>query len=178
MKRVAILGGSFNPPHLGHKSICDYAYKNLDVDELLVIPCFKHPFGKDFESFDDRIRMCQIAFKDLSFVEISDIEEKLGDVSLTSKTLEELHKQYLNTKFVLLIGEDVKEDLSGWHNLDRIKELADIVSVPRGEKSFIPNISATQIREMISKNQDIAELVGEEVAKYISTNSLYCSRRL
>jgi len=173
MKRIGILGGSFDPPHLGHSKICEWAKSEIGVDEIWIIPCFIHPFGKDSISFEHRMEMCTIAFSRNPFVHILDVEATLGDISLTVKTLEYLHKKYPDHKFILLFGRDVKDEMNSWHDLDRIKELSTFAMVDRGENSPIPNISATEIRQKVKDAQKINKLVEKNVAKYIQENNLY-----
>jgi nicotinate-nucleotide adenylyltransferase len=85
MKNIAILGGSFNPPHIGHKLIIDYVNKHYDfIDQIFIIPVGSHAFGKDLISFQKRKRLCELCFTDIK-TKILDIEE--GKVSKTYNTI-------------------------------------------------------------------------------------------
>ena len=76
-EHIAILGGSFSPPHEGHVAICAWLLDSAEVDRVVAIPCYEHPFGKELAAFDDRLRMCQIAFEEFgSRVEVLDLEKR------------------------------------------------------------------------------------------------------
>ncbi|PIR24664.1 MAG: hypothetical protein COX62_00400 [Deltaproteobacteria bacterium CG_4_10_14_0_2_um_filter_43_8] len=174
-KRVGLFGGSFDPPHLGHLSICTWLLERNVVDEIWVIPCFEHPFGKKLTEFKLRYQMCLFAFNSLGnhHIKVSDIERELGGTSRTLRTIRHLQATYPEVQFQLIAGSDNEAASSRWHQFDIIKELVPVVFVPRGEDSEIPNIASTDIRQRISKNQKFRDLVNTEVAVYIITNGLY-----
>src|SRR3954453_19837484 len=80
---LAILGGSFDPPHFGHVFLAAYALGSANVERVLVVPVFQHAFAKPLSPFEDRLHMCELAFRDLRRVEVSDLERELGGVSRT-----------------------------------------------------------------------------------------------
>lgn len=173
-KRIAVFGGSFNPPHLGHVKICEYLLDTVGADEVWVIPCFIHPFGKVLASFEDRLAMCRFTFQDFrDRVRILPLEKELGGVSYTVRTLKNLLERYQSNQFMLVVGGDITSELSEWDSLDEIREMAKIVRVPRGANSFVPNISSTEIRDNIRNGRPFADLVTREVAVYIITHGLY-----
>lgn len=172
--RVGILGGSFNPPHLGHVAICEWLLAKNKVDQILVIPCFIHPFGKDLAPFIDRYRMCLFAFQHLKpQVMVSRFEKDLGGVSHTVRTVKHLKKLNPKHKFYLVTGDDVSKQTDEWKEFKEVKSLVDIISVPRGAKSPIPDISATEVRRCLKVGEKFADLVPKEVAIYIVTHRLY-----
>src|SRR5258706_10381140 len=61
MTRIAIFGGSFNPPHVAHQLVALYVLETQPIDELWIVPTYAHPFGKDLAPYDDRIAMCELA---------------------------------------------------------------------------------------------------------------------
>lgn len=173
-KRVAIFGGSFNPPHVGHTAICKWLFARGIADEVWVVPCFIHPFGKELLPFDDRIAMCRLAFNKLGLkIAILDIERELGGVSYTKRTIEELKRRYPNHRFMLVTGDDVQEQTDGWREFGAIREMVDIVRIPRGAASPIPDISSTEVRRRLAERESHAELVENEVAIYIVTKGLF-----
>jgi hypothetical protein len=65
MRSVALLGGSFNPPHVGHLLLAQYVLATAPVDELWLLPTFRHAFGKDLAPYDDRLAMCELVAAEL-----------------------------------------------------------------------------------------------------------------
>jgi nicotinate-nucleotide adenylyltransferase len=105
--RVAVFGGSFNPPHLGHVLACSLVLATEDLDRVLVVPAYQHPFAKALAPFDDRVAMCELAMGSLRGVEVSRVEEELGGESRTLRTLEHLSQQHPDWQWHLIIGADV-----------------------------------------------------------------------
>ena len=102
--KIGVLGGSFNPPHIGHLLLSVYALTIKDLDRVFVVPCFRHPFGKDLIDFKHRLKMCGLAFGDFKrHIKVSDIEKKLGDISRTLYTLKALKKKHKNHQFTYSI---------------------------------------------------------------------------
>src|SRR5438132_412880 len=81
--RVAVFGGSFNPPHVSHVLAVVYALSVAPIDAVLIVPVFQHPFSKELASFDDRLAMCQAAMGWIPRTAISAVERELGGESLT-----------------------------------------------------------------------------------------------
>ena len=90
-KAIALLGGSFNPPHVAHLMVAWWALSTQPVDEVWLLPAFAHPFGKELAPFEDRVRMCELAARALRGVHVCTAERELaGDplVGKTARTLE------------------------------------------------------------------------------------------
>lgn len=173
-KRIALFGGSFNPPHIGHTEICRWLAGLGDYDEVWVVPCFVHPLGKSLIPFDDRLRMCELALKKLDLpIDVLDIEKELGGASRTLRTVEELIKRHPSYSFALAVGGDIGKQEEHWHRFDRIAELVDIVRIPRGADSHIPDVSSTELRRRIAAGDRYNDMVEPEVADYIAKNNLY-----
>src|ERR1700690_2784239 len=115
--RVAIFGGSFNPPHVGHQLVALYILETAAVDELWFVPCWKHPFDKALEAFADRLRMCELAAAALgSRARVSDIEAQLGgEESPTLLTIKGLQVRHPGHEFLLVIGADLEPELPLWY---------------------------------------------------------------
>ena len=174
---VALFGGSFNPPHLGHSAICRWLFSEMKVDEVWVIPCLIHPFDKELAPFEHRLAMCKLVFPKLLLpIRILDVEEKLGGVSHTLRTIEHLRAQVPDVRFALVIGDDIEAEAHKWHHFDRIRELVDLIRVPRGAGSPIPDVSSTEIRHRMRRRKPYIDLVGKEIAVYIATKALYRER--
>lgn len=88
--RIALLGGSFNPPHLGHVGIIRYVLGKHLSDEVWVVPAAAHPYAKPLAKFSDRMEMCRLAFQGIPNVVVSDIESQLPQPSYTVQTLRHL----------------------------------------------------------------------------------------
>ncbi|PIR20116.1 MAG: hypothetical protein COV45_09090 [Deltaproteobacteria bacterium CG11_big_fil_rev_8_21_14_0_20_47_16] len=176
MARIGILGGSFNPPHNGHIGIAQHVLRNDWVDEVWVIPCLDHPYGKTIAPFLDRIAMCQLAFQGIEHVIVSDFESQLSTPSYTVQTLRAL-KQKFSHDWSLIVGSDISDEvLSHWKDGAEIPTLAPLLLVPRGPRSPIPNVSATNIRKAVQDGTSITALVPEPVAQYIQSHQLYQTR--
>lgn len=144
------------------------------IDEVWIVPCFAHPFGKELIGFEHRLTMCKLAFSNLSLpVSVLDIERELEGVSYTARTLERLKKDHPDCRFFLVTGDDVKAGTSEWQNFEKVKSMAEIIRVPRGKSSPIPDISSTEIRRRLKDREAYADLVEPEVAVYIVTKGLF-----
>jgi nicotinic acid mononucleotide adenylyltransferase len=119
--------------------------------------------------------MARLAFAKLGLpVQVSDVEGRLGGESRTLITVEHLIDLNPERRFILVAGEDIDAEADRWYRLDKIRALVDIVKVPRGLGSPIPDISSTQIREAVASG-DVSwrDMVEPEIAVYIVTKALY-----
>lgn len=174
IKKIGILGGSFNPPHLGHVAMAKLGLERGGLDQVWVIPCFEHPFEKALVSFEHRYKMCELAFQDLGVrVRVLDIEKKLGGKSFTYRTVVWLKKKYPSEKFVLIIGEDCAREAKTWHRYEELKKEVEWLVLPRGEKSPIPDISATATRAALQEGKGLEKFLNKNVIEYIEKNRLY-----
>ena len=182
-RRVAVYGGSFDPPHLGHVLSVAWALSAAEVDEAWVIPTWKHAFGKAHSAtFEQRAVMCELAFAPFRNVAVSDVEQRLGDVSRTLRTLEALRLEHPSASFRLVIGADVLPTTDRWYRWDEITKLAPPLvigregyPVPEGCPVSIPNVSSTGIRAALEGGGDLSGLLPRSVIEYIRANGLYTS---
>lgn len=181
-REVAILGGSFNPPHVAHLMAAWWTLATQDVAEVWLLPSFRHPFGKALAPFEDRVEMCRLAARALRGVHVCTAEAELaGDpfVGKTARTLEHLHAKHPDHRFALVVGADVLPDTDKWYRWDRVKELARIVVVGRegypavAGAPALPAISSTEIRARIARGEDVRGLVPERVRRYVAEKGLY-----
>lgn len=173
MKRIGILGGSFNPTQMGHVALARYALDQKHVDEVCVMPCADHPYGKDLAPFANRLAMCQLAFHGMPHVVVSDLEAHLPTPSYTVQTLRHLHATIPQATFFLIVGADIAKEVIHWKDGAEIQKLTTLITVPRGPQSPIPDISATEVRRRIQNGDSIADLVPAPVAQYIQAQRLY-----
>jgi nicotinate-nucleotide adenylyltransferase len=181
-KRVAILGGSFNPPHVAHMMAAWWTLATQDVREVWLLPAWRHPFGKALAPFDDRVAMCELAARALRGVAVCSAERDLAHdplVGKTARTLEHLVAKHPTHDFSLIVGADVLPDTRKWYRWDRVTELARIVVVGRegyppvpGVPS-LPAVSSTEIRARVARGEDVSGLVPRKVWEYVEEKKLY-----
>ena len=189
--KLAILGGSFNPVHLGHLFLADTALTSLNYDRVVVIPAYRSPFKLSSQGIgstaNDRIMMLLAAVSGDARMTVDDCEIKREGVSYTVDTLEYIIERYQpDGKPGLLIGDDLAMDFPRWRNSDRILELADIIIAHRNNSrhvdypfphSFIDNeimnISSHAIRIKIKEGKDWRSLVPAAVRTIIEDKKLY-----
>jgi nicotinate-nucleotide adenylyltransferase len=185
-ERVAIFGGSFNPPHVAHLLAVTYVLACSDVDRVVVVPVFRHPFAKSLAPFAHRLEMCRLTFADLARVSVSAVEEELGGESLTVRTLEHLQAQNPGWAMRLIVGGDVVHEMDRWTQPDRIRALASPIILGRvgvslpaehaGAPLVLPEVSSTSIRAALARDDSQLEsLLPRRVLHYIRENALYRS---
>ncbi len=186
--RIAVFGGSFDPPHVGHVLLAAWALSAGGIDRLLVVPTFAHAFAKRSARFEDRIAMARLAFSifDPARVEVSDLEAHLPPPSYTVRTLEAVRAGWPGASLRLLVGSDILADLPRWREVERIEALAPLLvggraghardgagrSVEPSVPSF-PEVSSTEIRALLAAGRRPAHLVPERVLAHIEGHALY-----
>ena len=181
-KPVAILGGSFNPPHVAHLMAAYWTLATQDVSEVWLLPSYRHPFGKALAPFEDRVRMCELAVRALRGAAVCTAEAELADdplVGKTARTLEHLRAKHPAYDFALVVGADVLPETDKWYRWDRVTELARIVIVgregypPVSGAPSLPAISSTEVRARLARGEDVSGLVPRKVAEYAKDKGLY-----
>lgn len=180
MRRVALLGGSFNPPHVGHLMAALYVHSTRQLDEVWLVPAFNHPFGKELASFDDRVRMCELLAADCApWLQVSRAEADVGGEGRTIELLEWLLPRHPQTRFEFVIGSDILGDLPKWKAWDRIQQLVEIVVLSRAgypsERAVGPalaEVSSTEIREALKRGERPTALVPWRVLEFLSERRL------
>jgi nicotinate-nucleotide adenylyltransferase len=182
MRETAILGGSFNPPHVAHVMAAYWTLATQGVSEVWMLPSFWHPFGKALASFEDRVRMCELAAAPLRGLHVCTAEADLADdplVGKTARTLEYLVDKHPDRRFTLVVGADIVADTPRWYRFDRVRELARVIVVGRaGEAALadgpaLPDVSSTEVRERLGRGEDVSALVPTKVLEYIRERGLY-----
>lgn len=200
MKRIGLLGGTFDPPHNGHIILAENALKqmNLDTVILLVSPDPPHKQDKQITAFSHRYNMSGLAAEGKDGILVSDYETHLPVPSYTAQTLEHLKDQYPNDVFYFIIGEDSLDNIEKWYHPEKVMELTELIVAVREEnfesrtiedqinylktkygavihllKSDYVNISSTVIRSNIINGKNIKGLVPEKVEEYIWKEKLY-----
>ena len=181
-KSIALLGGSFNPPHVAHLMAAYWTLATQDVSEVWLLPSYRHPFGKALAPFEDRVAMCELAVRALRGAAVCAAEAELRDdplVGKTARTLEHLHAKHAGYAFSLVVGADVLAETASWYRWDRVTELARIVVV--GREGFppvpgapsLPAVSSTEIRGRLARGEDVSGLVPRKVRAYVEAKGLY-----
>jgi nicotinate-nucleotide adenylyltransferase len=178
--RIAIFGGSFNPPHVSHQLDLAYVLATARVDEIWMIPTWKHPFAKTLVSYDDRVQMCERASKVFGGrVKVSRLEEELGGESYTLNTVKALQARFPEHQFSMVIGADLVAERSRWHGWPELKTLIEFIVVGRegqpdvGAALDMPGISSTEIRAKLAKGENVAGWMDASVLDYIREKQLY-----
>jgi nicotinate-nucleotide adenylyltransferase len=179
---VGVFGGSFNPPHIAHVLAVTVVLARFEVDRILVVPTYQHPFAKALASYEDRVKMCELAMGWLPRVEISRVEEELGGESRTLRTIEHLHARHPEWELRFVMGADLVVESSKWYGFDRITALAPPIVLGRvgvsyegAPPSVLPDISSTEVRAAIGAGRfdEIEPLVPRAVLDHARTHGLY-----
>jgi nicotinate-nucleotide adenylyltransferase len=186
-KRVALYGGSFNPPHVGHQMVALYVLETAPVDELWLMPAYEHALGKPLAPFADRLAMCELAAAALGpRATVSDIERTLGAPSRTLRTIQRLRELHPQDLFSLVIGADLLPEVATWFGGAELQATVPFVVVGRdgvagaaaeaagGVK--MPAVSSTDVRRAIAAGRPVEGLVPRTVLDYIYRQGLYKER--
>jgi len=189
--RIGLLGGSFDPPHLGHLLAAGDAHEALALDRLVFIPAAVQPLkaGQVGASAAQRLAMTQLLVGDDPRFEVSSVEIDRGGLSYTVDTLRTLAAAWPSAELHWLVGADVLESFAKWKEPVEIMKLATLVVMQRvgGESAAVTSlpgrarllstrridISSTEIRERVRQKKSIRGFVPDAVAAYISAERLY-----
>ena len=181
-ENVAIFGGSFNPPHIAHVLAVSVVLCTEEVDRVVVVPTFQHPFAKTLAPYDDRVRMAELAMGWLPKVEVSRVEEELGGASRTLRTLEHFRDTKPGWRMRLLMGADLLVESPKWFGFESIRAIAPPlvlgrvgIEVEGARAQVLPAISSTDVRAKIKDQlwSDLAAIVPREVLAHVRARGLY-----
>jgi len=199
MKKYGILGGSFNPIHLGHLILAEQAKNKFSLDKIIFIPTADNPLKAKIcnISKEHRLNMTRLAISDNSEFVLSDIEIKKSGPSYTINTIRELEKKDDHVKYYFICGADIIFSLQQWKDYKQLFKNITFIAAYRGGydiaklqsevsrlkesydadiiifKTPLIDISSTQIRKQLKKNQSVKYLLTENVYEYIQQNGLY-----
>lgn len=195
--RLGVLGGTFDPVHVGHLILGEVAREDLDLDRVLFIPAGQpwRKEGREIVAASDRIAMLRLATAGNSAFYVSTVEVDRDGPSYTEVTLEALLKEYgKETELFFVIGRDSLLDFPHWHDPRRIAELATLVvadrdgtGVPSESEPTLPgivarlcwlrmpriDINSTDIRNRVREGNSLRYRVPDGVAAYIEERGLY-----
>lgn len=190
--KIALLGGRFDPPHLGHLHIAEYVLcSKLGIQEVWLIPANTHPWRQITGSSNDRLEMTKLLVQSLKKnkgkIKVMDTDIKRGGDTYTIETVGDL---FLNKKndYFWIFGSDQIKDFKNWKNYKKLQELIKFVVIPRKgyesvdlPENFIllsdhyhpTNLSSSEIRYRIKEGLSISKLVPKSIEKYIKDKKLY-----
>jgi len=195
--RIGILGGTFNPPHLGHLISAQEAYLQLGLDRVTLIPARIPPHKpvEDEPGPEHRLALCRLAVRGDERFDVSDVEIGREGPSYTVDTLEELHSSAPDHEFFLIVGGDIAAGLPNWREPERVLSLATLAVAKRrgtsraavddalrslrgGERAQffrMPRIgiSSTMLRDRVRAGEPIRYYVPDPVIDYIDNHHLY-----
>lgn len=203
-KRIAIIGGSFDPPHIAHKAIIQHMMESPSIDTVIVVPTNSNPLKQEApeSSVQDRLAMVKLMLDDIKLTKdiiVLDHELKAEKPSFTIDTVELIksHASWSKLEYNLVLGTDVALDIERWKRKKVLAELVKVVLVPRGsfettramqvlmnngfkvriEQILPPNVKAREIRENIKHGVYNSQQMCEPVFQYINMRNLYNGTR-
>lgn len=202
MRKIGIMGGTFDPVHNGHLMLADTAYRQFDLDQVWFLPNGNPPHKKEENIGTDarhRSRMVALAIQGRDYCRLEEYEVRRREVSCSYQTLEHFRKQYPEDEFYFIIGADSLFAIETWVHPERIFPACVILAACRDDhdtleemkvqiehlKTVYPKariqllrsplipVSSSEIRRKIQAGLSIAEEVPEEVEAYIKEEELY-----
>jgi nicotinate-nucleotide adenylyltransferase len=204
--RIGILGGTFDPPHVGHLLVASDAVEALHLDRLVFVPNARQPLKSHTVLSDpeDRLSMVRLAIGTDARFAVDDLEVVRGGTSFTVDTLEQLSARDPASQWFLLLGADAGTTFAQWRSPRRVAELATLAIMRRAGDATAPtdealiagfqavigpgaappmmiatrrvDVSSTEIRERVRTGRSIHGFVPEAVARFLQERGLYQSR--
>lgn len=196
-RRIAILGGTFDPIHLGHLAVAEDVRFALAAARVLFVPAAQQPFKTSTRTAgaEHRVAMARLATTDNPGFDVSEVEVRRGGISYTVQTVAELGAHYPDDELFFIIGADAAADLHRWFDVERLLALCRIVIVERpgypldreALDTTLPfardrllhiagpelRISASELRERLEQGYPVRYHVTPAVAQYIEQHRLY-----
>ncbi len=195
-KRVGVLGGSFNPVHLGHLHIAKELKSRCQLDEVWFIPAYQNPhkMNQSVVSGVHRLEMLKLAIQDYASYKVMDIECKRKGPSYTIDTLRLLREQHPENEYLLILGSDAIKRFHEWNSPHEILKLCTLVVASREKEGISINyddnklersvreaiistpllkVSSTEIRSLAERGESYQSLVPAPVFEYMQQNKLY-----
>ncbi len=201
-RRLGVLGGTFNPPHLGHLALARHAARELALERVLLIPARLPPHKTPAEDpgAPRRLEMCRLLAAGEEGIEVNALELARDGPSYTVDTLRALHAAHPHTSLTFILGADIARTLPAWREPRQLLELAELAVALRdastadevlaelapllrestggnGRVRFLSmpplDVSSSLVRDRVQRGTSIAELVGPAVAAYVDAHRLY-----
>lgn len=178
--RVALLGGSFNPPHVGHLMAAQWVLASQPVDQLWLMPAFAHPFRKALLRFETRVQLCEAAIEGVPGMAVTRLEAEVGRGGWTFETLEHLREVRPDIQPSLVVGSDLMFEKHKWNRFERVLELCTLIVVnragwpaPEAQGPVLAEISSTEIRRRLAEGLPLEGWLPRGVARRIEAERLY-----
>jgi len=171
VRKIGILGGSFNPIHHGHLFMACAAMEGIGLKQVIFVPahCSPHKTDRDLAPAKDGLAMTRLAVRGQKDFIVSDVEIKRGGISYTVDTARYFRRCYPKNQLFFIIGEDSVKGLGDWKNIDGILSILSFIAVNRERCP----VSSSQIRRCLSRKQSIEGLTPAAVTGYIRQKGLY-----
>ena len=201
MRTTGILGGTFNPIHLGHLLMAQAAAEAFGLERVLFMPCQVSPFkvgSTDLASGGERLEMVRLSVAGNPLFEPCALDLERGGISYAVESVRLLRQRFPEDRFSFIIGMDALRELSHWHKVDEMLTLCEVITVERpgfdrplaAEELAFPDevrqrllaklvrgrlfdISSSEVRRRIAEGRSIRYLVCPAVEAYIRTHGLY-----
>lgn len=186
MKKIGILGGTFDPPHIGHLMIANEVGYKLNLDKVLFIPTKISPHkSRNITAAHHRLKMLELAVQHKPSFQVDTIELERDGISYSVDTVNELLTRYPDTQLYFIIGADMVEYLPKWHKIDELMSKIKFVGVNRLHYTVtstypiidinIPfmEVSSTAIRKKLTQDEPVDYFLPEDVITYIKERGLY-----
>jgi len=187
--KIALFGGSFDPPHLAHQLACLLLLEGEDFERVWMLPTYWHAFGKQLSPFAARVEMCTLCARPFGGrVVVCEIERELfGDKpNRTFDTLEHLSVHAPEAEFTIVVGSDLLPELPQWWNFEALRARAPFLVLrrpghPAADPAWrtsgldLPDISSTEVRRRAAAGLPLTGLVPASVADYIRAQGLYAA---
>ncbi|MDD5306222.1 MAG: nicotinate-nicotinamide nucleotide adenylyltransferase [Deltaproteobacteria bacterium] len=178
---AGILGGTFDPPHVGHLALARIALASGLVDRAWLVPCLRHPLGKEPAPFEDRVAMCRLLVQGEPAMDVLEIEREIDGPGRTLDLVNALRAAHPNVALRLLAGSDIWHERHLWHRYDEVARLAPPIFVRREGAPPIaepcldapPLVSSSELRAILARGERPAGLAPEPVLAYIEAHGLY-----
>ena len=197
MGHIGILGGTFNPPHMGHLVMAQEALDQLELDRVVLMPVAvpPHKEAREDPGAAERVALCHLAVAGDPRLQVSTLEVDRGGASFTVDTLRVLHDRQPDHELTFIVGGDMAQSLPAWREPEAILDLATLAVAERegvrrediarrlealhgGDRvAFFDmpriDISSSSIRRRVAEGRPIRYLVPDAVAGYIAERGLY-----
>jgi nicotinate-nucleotide adenylyltransferase len=193
VERIGLLGGTFDPIHVGHLVAAVNARAALDLDRVILMVAnvpWQKAGTRVVTGAEERFALVQAAVGDVPGLEAGRLEIDRGGASFSADTLAEMHARHPDAELFIVVGWDVASDLTSWERIEDVKELATLVLVnrpgagrPRGldgdgwrvVEVTVPNleISSTDLRSRAADGRPLEYLIPELAVHFIKAHNLY-----
>lgn len=188
-RRVGLLGGTFDPPHLGHLVVAEEARVELGLDEVRLLVAGDPWMKQEVSSAEHRVAMARLAVADDHHLTVDTREVERRTATYTADTLEELEHEEPGTSWFFLAGTDALQELPRWHRAKEALARATFVALTRPGHTFrrehdlhrevrlleVPSIdiSSTDLRRRVAAGRAVRYQVPPAVHRYIESHGLY-----